>query len=202
MMYLLYSCLLLGVSYTTIQCKKNIDCHEDIQVIDELDDQIKPVFSMDDEDIQVIDALDDQVKTVVSMETELSLKKLAMIYKKLLHDQEAIINEHFEDKNLATEVAKIIDERVITVREILTREAPDLAKEVEESYARPKRMMIIYTSVAVVALGASIFALFSYDPITKTWGSPKLLNAKNSLERFGKNAASVFTSEDEPTAAE
>lgn len=120
-------------------------------------------------------------KVIVPIEKELSLQKIASIYKKLLHDQDTIKNETFEDESLRSEVEKVIQDRVNTIKNILNTEAPELAANVEEEYAAPKRKLIIIGTVAVLIVGASILALFSYDPTTSTWGKPKLANAKASV---------------------
>ncbi len=126
---------------------------------------------------------DDVARVFVPMETELSIQKLAMIYKKLLHDSDALEDEKFEDENLRAEVEKLIQDRIRTVKKILDREAPELALKVEAEYAAPRKRLIIIGTVAVLVVGASILALFSYDPVTGTWGKPRTANAKATLTR-------------------
>ncbi|MBM3893463.1 hypothetical protein FJ365_03635 [Candidatus Dependentiae bacterium] len=131
-------------------------------------------------------------RAFVPIEAELSVQKLAMIYKKLLHDSDALEDEEFEDENLRVEVEKVIQDRIHTVKKILDREAPELALKVEEEYAAPRKRLIILGTVAVFVVGASVLALFSYDPITGTWGKPRAANAKATLARVINKFSHAF----------
>ncbi len=178
MMYLLLSIVLVSTYCTSLYGEKG-------QAISS---------QMQDNQNQTLSVGTDAVgaRTIISMETEISLKKLATIYKKLLHDQDAISREYFEDENLRGEVSKIIEERINTVRSVLGNEAPELAAAVEYEYAEPRRKFIIYGSIAVVVLGAGILALFSYDPATGTWGAPQTAHAQASLTKIAEKITGIF----------
>ncbi len=206
MMYIFLSIILLSASYTTVYAvnpstekqpqattAENPSGHNASSTKITLPTEAELSLDGYDKNSDAVES-----KVILPMETELSLKKLAMIYKKLLHDQDAVHREHFEDKNLATEVSRVIEERLNTVRSILEHEAPELAAEVEEEYAKPERMLIIYSGVAVAVIGIGILALFSYDSNTKTWGRPRLINATTSLTSAKNAFVDIFTSDDQP----
>lgn len=156
----------------------------------------KPTPEIDSE----LDAKAPIARVVVPIAKEIDLHKHAQIYKKLLHDLDNLDNEDFTDESLRETVRTLLQDQIAVTKKVLEQEAPELAAQVEEEYSAPRKRLIIIGTVAVLVVGASILALFSYDPVTGTWGKPRTANAKATFARVIDKFSHAFDEAPSATA--
>jgi hypothetical protein len=142
-----------------------------------------------------------ETRTIAPIAQEIDLQYHAQIYKRLLRDLDKLDNEDFADESLREAVRAVLQDQIAVTKKVLDHEDPALAEQVEKEHAAPRKRLIIIGTVAVLVVGAGIFALFSYNPVTGTWGKPRAANAKATLGRIADRFAHAFDETPETSAS-
>lgn len=124
----------------------------------------------------------------------ISLKELAQIYAKRLHDRDAAQNSAlFDDKEIQSKIIAILDEKIKTLEIVLQKEAPELYNRVHYEHTKPQRIFI-YRCLGVAAVTAgTLTALCAYNPTTNEWESPKIDNGFANVDKAIEYITRLFT---------